>query len=286
MNGQTRLNLTHAVRMKMAVKALQPFMEDHPGAVATLMAYAHALGFCLPFPGGVFRLPAALESHRAATEDLDAYACILDRHFAATVQRTWGLSSGGGSVGGDLGVSGAESGPGLDASPTRMPRHGSKSSSNPSASLVPTLVIPIKASYSYGKRLEVDTGVVGSDLCLFAADFASFSPAESSECSLSVSLTPSSRGSAPCTVDDMDGGPFSLRLLPAVGCRSPESAIVYCAEEPFQQLLWRVVTQLSQQSALPSTEGKSDASKMRVHHTYYFLQVIPEQSPISLLVCN
>ena len=70
---------------------------------------------------------------------------------------------------------------------------------------------------------------MGSDLCLFA----SFSPAESSECSLSVSLTLSSLGSAPCAcaVGNTDGGPFSLRLLPAVGLRSPDSAIVYCAEE-------------------------------------------------------
>ena len=64
----------------------------------------------------------------------------------------------------------------------------SKSSSNLSASLVPTFVIPIIASYSHGCLLEVDTGVVGSDLCLFA----SFSPAESSECSFSVSLAASS----------------------------------------------------------------------------------------------
>ena len=38
----------------------------------------------------------------------------------------------------------------------------------------------------------------------------------------SVSLTLSSRGSA-----SPDGGPFSLRLLPAVGWMSADSAIVY-----------------------------------------------------------
>ena len=62
-------------------------------------------------------------------------------------------------------------------------------------------------------------------------NYASFSPAESSECSLSVSLALSSLGSGTCAVDGTDGGPFSLRLLPAVGCRSTDSAIVNCAEE-------------------------------------------------------
>ena len=130
-------------------------------------------------------------------------------------------------------------------------------------------------------RLEVDTGVVGSDLCLFA----SFSPAESSECSLTVSLTPSSRGSAGA-IDVVDGGPFTLRLLPAVGCNSSKSAIVYCAEEPLQQLLWCVFAQPSQQSALPSTEGTPDVRWVRVNHTNYVFSLQVEQSPISLLVCN
>ena len=42
----------------------------------------------------------------------------------------------------------------------------------------------------------------------------------------------SSLGSGTYAVDGADGGPFSLRLLPAVGCRSSDSAIVCCAEEP------------------------------------------------------
>ena len=82
-----------------------------------------------------------------------------------------------------------------------------------------------------GILLDVETGVVGSDLCLLA----SFSPAESSERSLSVSLTLSSRGSAPGAEGTVDGGPLSLRLLPAVGCEFPASAIMYYVEELLQQ---------------------------------------------------
>ena len=77
-------------------------------------------------------------------------------------------------------------------------------------------------------------GVVGSDLCLFA----SFSPAESLECSFSVSLASSSLGNGACTAA---GGPFCLRLLPAVGCELSASAIVYCAEESSQQLFRRLL---------------------------------------------
>ena len=35
----------------------------------------------------------------------------------------------------------------------------------------------------------------------------------------------------------MDGGPLSLRLLPAVGCEFTASAIMYLAEELLQQSL-------------------------------------------------
>ena len=155
----------------------------------------------------------------------------------------------------------------------------SKSSSNLSASLVPTLVIPIIASHSHGCLLEVDTGVVGSDLCLFA----SFSPAESSECSFSVSLAASSNlGNGAC---GKVGGPFCLRLLPAVGCELSASAKVYCVED-FQQLLRCVLAQLSEQPATTSAPSSSNKGKMRMLHTYYFLQVISNQSPESLLASD
>ena len=62
-------------------------------------------------------------------------------------------------------------------------------------------------------------------------------PVMPSEQSLSVSLTLSSRGSAPGARGTMDGGPLSLRLLPAVGCEFTASAIMYFAEEPLQQSL-------------------------------------------------
>ena len=85
---------------------------------------------------------------------------------------------------------------------------------------------PITSSYSYGSLLEVEMGVVGSDLWRFA----SFSPSLS-EGPFSVSRWSASLGTGKATVSCNTGGLLYLLLLPEVGCSAFASVMTNYVEE-------------------------------------------------------